>query len=478
MSIYASLFIDGRAVQGLGTSLISVVNPATEEVLGQVNPANAEQVKVTLESAQRGQSAWSRMLPWQRCRILRDMALEIRRRQAEIASRLIAETGKPRAEAIAEIQTAADFFDWFADEARRIEGQLLPGRSACSLIETRWEPVGVVLALTAWNFPIVLAARKISMALAAGCSVILRPADEAPSCVALLVECCLAAGLPDGTLNMLLGTPEQVIAPLLESPVIRKVSFTGSTRVGQLLASQCASDLKRLTMELGGHAPVIVMDDVDIESAASLAAAAKYRNAGQVCTSPSRFFVHHAVKSAFVEAFTRHARAIRLGLGDCQDTQMGPLTTARQLAHSERLVSDAVNKGAALLTGGKRPDAFQRGYFFEPTVLDDVPPNADIWTQEPFCPVAAVTGVGSGEEAISRANSIPVGLAGYVFCSSVKNIEFLTRSLECGVIGVNNTAVGFPEAPFGGIKHSGYGREGGSTGLKDFMATKMVHRTW
>jgi succinate-semialdehyde dehydrogenase/glutarate-semialdehyde dehydrogenase len=478
MTHYAALSINGVDCAGAAGDRIEVLNPATEELLGAFSSASAQQVQSAIDAAQHGFEAWRSTAPWQRSRVLRQVGTLLRERQATIAAQISAEIGKPLSESNAEIQTSAEFFDWYADETRRIEGTMLPGRDDHSQIAVNWEPVGVVLALTAWNFPMVLAARKLAMALAAGCSVILRPADEAPACVAALVKCCIDAGLPNGTVNLLLGTPEQVVQPLIDSRVVRKVSFTGSNRVGQMLAAQCANTVKRLTMELGGHAPFIVMEDADVPRAAALAAAAKFRNAGQVCTSPSRFYVHESVREAFVGALAAHAKALHVGPPTDPASQMGPVATERQLLHCERLVADAVSKGATLLAGGHRLATPAKGYYFAPTVLDDVPPTADILRIEPFCPVAAVVGFEDRSEMIQRANALEAGLAAYLFSTSIDHVEFVTRHLECGVVGVNNTIVGLPETPFGGTKSSGYGREGSAMALRDYMSPKMVHRTW
>lgn len=475
---YAPMYIDGRPVAGERPADVAVLNPATEQVLGCIGHASEAEIAATLQSAARGFEAWRNTRPWDRSLVLRRIAANLRQRQDALVACLCEEVGKPIAEAMAEVQTSADFFDWYADEARRIEGSLIAGRDARSQIGVHWEPVGVTLALTAWNFPIVLAARKLAMALAAGCAVILRPADEAPASASGLVSCCIDAGLPAGALNLVFGSPETVVQPLLASPTVRKVSFTGSTAVGRILAAQCAASTKRLTMELGGHAPFIVMEDADVDRAAELAAAAKFRNAGQVCTSPSRFFVHEQVKARFVDGFVRQAENIRVGMGSVATTHMGPLATARQLKHCERLVDDALARGARLRTGGQRPAGLQSGYFYAPTVLDDVPADAAILLEEPFCPVAAIVGVSSRQEAIARANASGAGLAGYLFTRSLEHIATVQRELECGVIGINNVSVGYPETPFGGVKDSGYGREGGAIGLRDYLATKMVHCTW
>ncbi|HWU17091.1 MAG TPA: aldehyde dehydrogenase family protein, partial [Devosia sp.] len=374
------------------------------------------------------------------------------------------------------IQNATDHFDWCADEARRVYGRTLDGRGPNSRFDIRHEPVGVVLALTAWNFPLSLPARKLASGLAAGCAIILRPASEAPASTAALVACCHDAGVPSGAVNLLFGEPDAVIAPLIASPKVRKVSFTGSTRVGQILIRQCADTLKRLTMELGGHAPFIVLGDADVGAAAKIAVASKFRNAGQVCTAPSRFYVHESVVGDFTERLVAGTKAIRLGNGLAPNSDMGPQISARQRERAERLVADAVERGARIAVGGRRPDGSNRGFFFEPTVLVDIPGDAQILTEEPFTPIAAILPVASAEEAISRANALEYGLAAYLFGHSERQLNYVASQLEAGMIGVNTAMVSTAEAPFGGIKASGSGREGGSEGIIDYLNTKFIHR--
>jgi len=459
-----------------GGPAIAVVNPATEESLGEIVPAGPAEVAAALQAAEMGLRRWRATSPWERSRVLRETGRLMRERQEELALLLTLEVGKPLAEARAEVAVSAEHFDWCADEARRLYGLTLEGRSEGSRFELRHEPVGIVLALTAWNFPINLAARKLAMALAAGCAVILRPAEEAPGCIAALVRCCHDAGVSAGAVNLLVGSPEAIVAPLMAAPAVRKISFTGSTRVGQLLIRQSADTVKRLTMELGGHAPFIVLDDADVEEAAAVAAQAKFRNAGQVCTSPSRFFVARPVLDAFEHAVAQRARALKLGDGREPGVEMGPLATERQRARSERLVADALAKGARLLCGGRRPAALDRGYFFEPTVITDVPESALILHEEPFAPVMAIVPVADADEAVARANATEAGLASYLFTRSAERAERVSNALEAGLVGINTAAVATPEGPFGGIKQSGFGREGGEIGVREYLNTKFVHR--
>jgi succinate-semialdehyde dehydrogenase / glutarate-semialdehyde dehydrogenase len=472
----ANLFIGGQSIAYSSSDRFQVVNPATEEPLGDVPAAGAAEVEASLAAAECGLAAWRDVGPWDRSALLRRIAGLIRERGETIALLLTLEVGKPLAEARAEVNVAAEYFDWCADESRRPLGVLADGRMAGSRYSVTHEPVGVVLALTAWNFPISLASRKLTMALAAGCSVILRPAEEAPACVGELVRCCHDAGLPNGAVNLLFGTPEAIIEPLMAAPSVRKVSFTGSTRVRQILIRQSAQTVKRLTMELGGHAPFIVLEDADIDRAATAALTGRLRNAGQVCTSPSRFFVHETRLPAFVDRMADGARAIRLGNGRQDGVQMGPLATARQRERAERLVDDARDKGAQIAYGGGRPAHLNRGFFLEPTIMTHLPADAALLTEEPFSPLAAIVPVSGPDEAIARANSAEFGLAAYVFGRSDISTDYVASRLEAGVVGVNNITVAVPEMPFGGVKQSGFGREGGPEGIKEYLNIKFVHK--
>jgi succinate-semialdehyde dehydrogenase/glutarate-semialdehyde dehydrogenase len=469
------LFIAGKWL-GPTKSAVDIRDPATEEVIGQCPLAGPSEIDAVLTAAAAGHRAWGSRTPWERSAVLRRISNLLRERIETIAQLMTAEVGKPLAEARTEIMSAVEHFDWCADETRRLYDRNWGGRTAGSRLEVRHEPVGVVLALTAWNFPIGLAARKLAMALAAGCAVILRPAEEAPATAAALVEACHDGGLPDGAINLLFGSPEVVVAPLMAAPVVRKVSFTGSTRVGQILMRQGADTLKKLTMELGGHAPVIVLDDVDVAKAAAAAVAGKFRNAGQVCTSPTRFIVGQAIADDFVAAFADGVRQLKIGDGRDPQVQIGPLTTQRQRDHVERLISDAVRSGATVAAGGKRPEGFNRGYFFEPTIVVEPGDGAAILKEEPFGPVAVVQRVSSDAEAIAKANSVDFGLAAYIYGKDTTRIDAIAHALESGVVGVNTNVVALPEGPFGGIKHSGFGREGGFEGVQEYLVAKFIHR--
>jgi succinate-semialdehyde dehydrogenase/glutarate-semialdehyde dehydrogenase len=472
----ANLYINGVEIDKTASGRIEVINPATEEVLGSAPSAGPHEVSAAVEAAQRGFEVWKRTTPYERSLILRKIGGLIRERTEELVTLVTLEIGKTKAESRIEVTACAEYFEWAAEEARRLGGYFRSGRAPDTRHEVSHEPVGIVLALAAWNYPVILASRKLAMALAAGCSVIVRPAEEGPACVAALIRCCHDAGIPPGVVNLLFGSPEAVVEPLMANPAIRQVSFTGSTRVGQLLVQQSAQTVKRLTMELGGHAPFIVLEDADIGKAAAAAVTARLRCAGQVCSAPGRFFVQASVSGAFTDQMVKLSRAVKVGNGMEDGVQMGPLATGRQLQRTQRLVADARAKGAKLACGGGRPGGLNHGYFFEPTILTDLSPDAAVLHEEPFSPIAAVVPVGSAEEAITRANEVEFGLAAYVFGKSGNALDMVAAELQAGVIGVNTVAVATPEAPFGGVKQSGYGREGGIEGIHDFLNAKFVHR--
>lgn len=470
-----TLIIDGKGREGCSGDRETIVNPATEEVLGVIELAGPGDVADAVLSARRGFAAWRQVNSWTRSDVLRRIGALIRERKSLIARLITLEVGKPLVEAELETISAAEHFEWAADAARQLGGFLVGTRTPSSRGKAYYEPVGVALALTAWNFPVNLSARKISMALAAGCSVIVRPAHEAPGSVAALVRCCIDAGLPDGAITLLFGTPEDVIKPLMDEPAVRKVSFTGSTRVGKILIAQSAGTVKRLTMELGGHAPVIVLPDADVARAAETAALAKFRNAGQVCVSPSRFYVHRSIADDFVARFVDVARGMKLGNGLDPSVTLGPMTTARQRDRAEALVADARARGATVAHGGMRPEGVNAGFFFEPTVMTDLDPASDLLHEEPFAPIAPIMAFDDVSEAVEQANGLEAGLAAYVFTRSLGEADRISESLETGMVGVNTCAVALPEGPFGGVKQSGYGREGGPTAIYDYLNLKFTH---
>ncbi len=475
MHYHAPALVFGNARREGRGPLLDIVNPATEEVLGAISLATSADAKEALAWAERGFGLWRKVGPWARSDMLRKIAGLIRERMPEIARLLTLETGKPIVEAELEVSSAAEHFEWAADQARRLTGETVSSRGPGGRGLMSHEPVGVVLALTAWNFPINLSARKICMALAAGCSVIVRPAEEAPACVAALIQCCVDAGLPEGAVTLLFGTPEDVIAPLMAEQAVRKVSFTGSTRVGKILIQQSAATVKRMTMELGGHAPVLVLEDADVAQAAEAAALAKFRNAGQVCASPSRFYVHERVADEFTDGFVKVAKKLKLGDGLDRSVAMGPLTTSRQRDRAEAIVADARKRGAEILCGGGRPKGVNAGYFFEPTVMRNVDPESEILIEEPFAPVAPIMTFSDTDEAIGHANALEAGLASYIFTRSLTSATMVSERIEAGMVGINTCAVAIPEGPFGGVKQSGYGREGGPTAIHDYLNIKFTH---
>jgi len=384
------------------------------------------------------------------------------------------ETGKPLAESMAETNGAADQFEWYAEETKRIYGQTIEGRTPDVRMTVRYQPVGVVAAFSAWNFPALLPSRKIAAALGAGCSIIVKPAGEAPGSCMALVQACHDAGVPPGVVNFVTGESSLIAPHLVKAPAVRKVSLTGSVPVGREILHLAAEGVKKVTMELGGHGPVLVFDDADAEAAARACAATKFRNCGQVCISPSRFYVHESQYETFASNFAEVAKGLTVGCGLDDGVQMGPMANSRGLDTAKEMIADAQARGAELLAGGGTPAGINRGYFLEPTVLGRVPDDARIMVEEPFAPVAPITTFDDADEALSRANALPFGLAGYVFTSSLKTAHIASEALECGMVGVNDMLLATAEAPFGGIKESGMGREGGSLGIMDYLVPKYI----
>lgn len=472
------LLINNEWLKPVRGGTYPVYNPATEEVIGHAPQATAEDVYLALDAAEAGLKKWRSVNAWERARIMREIAKLLRERKSEIARQLTLEIGKPFQQACGEVDGSAEQFDWFADETRRIYGQIIESRLPDSSHQVRYAPVGIVAAFTPWNFPIALAARKLAPALAAGCSIICRGAEEAPGSTMLLMKCCVDAGLPAGVVSMLVGEPAAITDALLDDGRVKKVSFTGSVPVGKMIAKKAASTLKRVTMELGGNSPVIVMDDIDVDEVAKLCAIAKFRNAGQVCIAPSRFFVMRGIYDRFVTVFTENVKKIMVGHGTQEGVDMGPLATGRRLAAMEELTQDAIAKGAKLATGGQRVASFEKGYFYEPTVLLDVPPSARVLQEEIFGPIAPVVAIDTLEEALTAANSVAVGLNSYVFTRSLKTAEEAIAGLEVGMVTVNSFAPAMTEVPFGGVKDSGYGREGGALGIRDYLEAKTATVTY
>lgn len=472
MPLHARSHIAGAWYASPGVTTVPVLNPATGEPVGSVDLVDEAGLDAALASAAQGFGVWRRKTGYERAALMRRAVALLRERKDDIARLMTLEQGKPLAEAAGEVATSADNIEWMAEEATRAYGRLLVPRTAGVSQLVRREPVGPVAAFCPWNFPALTPARKIAGALAAGCSLILKPAEETPLTAAAVVQAFLDAGLPPHVINLVYGEPRQVSARLIASDVVRKISFTGSTAVGKQLLGLAAQGVKRATMELGGHAPVIVFDDVDPVLAAQQAVAAKFRNAGQVCTSPTRFYVQEGIYPAFTQAFAQAAQAIRVGDGLAPGVQMGPLANPRRIAAMEALVADAQASGARLLCGGARvPGA---GWFFAPTVLADVPETARLMNEEPFGPLVPIAPFATLDEAVERANRLPFGLAAYAMTRSLSRSAAMSDALDAGMVCINHFTVSTPASPFGGMKESGYGSEGGIEGLDAYLVTKSV----
>ena len=466
------LLIDGQWQDAADGRTLAVSNPATGSEIGRVAHAGIADLDRALAAAQKGFELWRDIPAAERGKTMRRAAVLMRERAAEIAVLLTQEQGKPLAEAKVEAMASADIIEWFADEGMRVYGRVVPARNLNVRQLMLKDPVGPVAAFTPWNFPINQAVRKISAALATGCSIIVKAPEETPAAPAALVQAFNDAGLPAGVLGLVFGNPAEISDYLIAHPIIRKITFTGSTPVGKQLAALAGKHMKRATMELGGHAPVIVAEDADVELAVKAAGGAKFRNAGQVCISPTRFLVHESLRNEFATALAKHAQGIKVGDGSADGTQMGPLANSRRLTAMAELASDAVQRGATIVTGGDRIGDV--GNFYAPTVLTDVPLDARVFNEEPFGPMAAIRSFNKLEEAIAEANRLPYGLAGYAFTRSLKNAHLLTQRLELGMLWINQPAAPWPEMPFGGIKDSGYGSEGGPEALEAYLNTRSV----
>lgn len=467
-----SLYIAGQWCGGSDGTSEPVIDPATESEIGLVPHASRGDLDRALEAAGEAFDPWRRTPAVERGQILKTAAQLMRDRLDGIARALTLEQGKPLHEAQAEVTFAADIIEWYAEEGKRAYGRVVPARGPGVRQMVLSEPVGPSLALSPWNFPATLSARKIAGALAAGCSCIIKPSEETPATALAIARALEEAGLPAGVLNVVFGVPADVSEYLIASPVIRKVSFTGSIPVGKHLARLAAEGVKKCTLELGGNAPLIVFPDADPERAAELAAIGKYRNAGQVCISPSRFFVHEAVHDRFVRTFADISRNLRVGPGLEDGVRIGALANARRLDAMECFVADACARGATVVTGGKRVG--NRGFFFQPTVLTDVDGDADAMTNEIFGPVTPVVRFSDFDDVVRRANAVPQGLAAYAFARSAKTCDAIADALCVGMVGVNHTMIFTPETPFGGVKESGYGSESGIEGLEEYLSTKLV----
>ena len=468
-------FTDGKWHKSSNGETYEVINPANEEVLGQASKASPEDVNKALLSAQKGLEVWRKTPPWQRAYILRRIADKMREKQDILAKWMTLEVGKPFAEAKGEVNGAADIYEWNAEETKRIYGQTVESRFEDTRVHVYYQPVGVVAALVPWNFPLVLSARKISTALAAGCSVIVKPDVITPGVVMEQVEICRECGVPPGVVNLLSGDPPSIAQQLIASDIVKKISITGSSRVGKLILKQAADKVQRVTMELSGHSPFIVFDDADIKKAADMAIAAKFRNNGQVCISPNRFYIQEKKKEEFVNLFVEKTKKLKIGDGMDPSVQLGPLTTKKRLNEIEDLVETTKKEGAKVLLGGKRPQGFNKGYFYEPTIFDNVKDDYTIMKVEPFGPLVPMLSFKEFDEVIERANSHELGLSSYICTNSMERAHRASELMETGTVAVNTPLVAIAEAPFGGIKQAGYGREGGSMAIKDYLNVKYTH---
>ncbi len=468
-------FIDGKWQASENNETYEVINPATEEVIGKASKAGKKDVLKALESAEKGFEIWKKTTAWERSAKIRKIADLLRERKNKLAKWLALEVGKPLVEGAGEVSGAADIFEWNSEETKRIFGQTVESRFEDTRVQINYQPVGVVAALVPWNFPVILASRKISTALAAGCSVIVKPDVITPGCVMEMMNIINEAGIPAGVVNLLSGDPEQVSNYLIESDIVKKVSITGSTRVGKLVLKKAAEKIQRVTMELSGHAPFIVFEDANIDKVTDMAIKSKYRNNGQVCISPSRFYIHESKKEEFTKNFIEKTKKLKIGNGLDEGVSLGPITTKKRLGEIENLVEKTKKEGGKILYGGKRPPGFNKGYFFEPTIIDGVKDNFTVMSEEPFGPITAITTFKKFDEVIKRANKHDCGLAGYVCTNSMEKAFKASEQLQTGVVAVNTPVVATAETPFGGIKQTGYGREGGSVGIKDYLNIKYTH---
>ena len=470
------LHINGKWRSALKKEWIDVINPATEEVVGKVALSRKEDLNEALEAASKAFKSWKKTAPFVRYKIMRKAADILRERAQNIAEIMTIEQGKPIPEAKGETMLGADTIDWFAEESRRAYGRIIPSQMENVNQMVLKEPVGPVAAFSPWNFPINQAVRKISGAIAAGCSIILKGPEDTPASCAELVRAFVDAGVPNGVINLVYGVPSEISNYLIPHPIIKKISFTGSTAVGKQLASLAAQHMKLSTMELGGHAPAIVFNDADLETALDVLTTQKFRNAGQVCVAPTRFLVQENLYEQFVDGYTKRANKVKLGNGLDSDTTMGPLAHDRRLAAVEELVEDAVSQGAKVHSGGHRTGNI--GYFYPPTVMTNVPISARIMNEEPFGPLIPIASFNNIEEVLIEANRLPYGLSAYAYTASSETADRVAHEIESGIIGINHHGQPAIETPFGGIQDSGQGKENGSEGLESYMHSKLVsHKT-
>ena len=442
------LFINGEWQNSKSNETLEIINPATEEVIGKLSHARKEDLDVALNAAEKAFNEWKNVSAYERSKIMRKAADIFRSRADYIAKLMTIEQGKPLVEAKIETLGAADSIDWYAEEGRRAYGRIIPARASGVYQFVFKEPVGVVAAFTPWNFPLNQVVKKIAAAFAAGCTAIVKGPEETPASVAELIKAFDEAGMPKGSINLVFGIPSEISEYLIPHPIVKKVTFTGSTAVGKQLASLAGKYMKRVTMELGGHSPAIVCGDADVDTAVKILSANKFRNAGQVCISPTRFLVHDSVYDKFVDGFVKSAESLKVGNGLEDGVKMGPLAHDRRLTAIEGFVSDAVEKGAKILTGGM--------------------------SEEPFGPLAPISSFSDMDEVIEEANRLDYGLAAYAYTNSAKTAQDLGAGIESGMVSINHHGLGLVDTPFGGVKDSGYGSEGGPEGLEAYMTTKFV----
>ncbi|MBM3459729.1 MAG: NAD-dependent succinate-semialdehyde dehydrogenase [Armatimonadetes bacterium] len=468
------MYIGGRWLDARSGRTLGILNPATEEVIQEVPYGSRDEVREAVEAAGAAFQTWSRTTAYERAAVLKKTADLVRERTEELALTLTREQGKTLFESRAEMMHSANNLEWMAEEAKRSYGRWIPQTLANKRHLTLQHPVGPVATIAPWNFPVLLQARKIAPALAAGCTVVARPASQTPLSTMLLFQCLEDAGAPAGVVNLVTGPPSEMTAEFMENPIIRKISFTGSTEVGKELMRQAAGQMKRVSLELGGHAPVVIFPDVNPEQAAKVTAIGKFRNNGQVCISPTRIYVHETIRKEFTEAAVEFSRNLKIGPGWEEGVDVGPLFERKSLDNTIGFIEDARTKGARVLAGGRRPDGFERGYWWEPTLLDQIEPSMRLTCEETFGPIMPIMGFDGVEEAIRRANHPTYGLAAYVMTNDLSTAIRMAEGLEYGIIGINDTVPATAQCPFGGMKESGFEREGGIEGLEPYLETKYV----
>lgn len=474
MGVPNQLYIDGAWIDAASGQIREIRNPATEDMIAEVAYGDARDCEMAISAAERAFPVWSRRTPYERAAFLKQAADRMRAELEDLARTTVEESGKPLQEARGEWRVAADLFEWFAEEAKRAYGRTIPSRVPGKRMQTIRQPIGVVGVITAWNFPAYNPARAWSAALAAGCTVVGRPSTYTPRTALAIASCLHESGLPKGVLNVVIGDAEPMGRAMLDHPTVRKISFTGSTQVGRLLMDGASRTFTRLSLELGGNAPVLVFPDVDVRAVAQAAVKARFRNCGQVCVAPQRFLVHGRIHDEIVDRMAEHVRALRVGDGLDEKTQVGPLINTAQREHVEALVADAVHGGVQVLAGGARPAHLSRGYFSTPTLLGGVKPEMAVYTDEIFGPVLPIASFDDLDEALAIANATSYGLSAYVWTNDLKTAIRAAEGLDFGMVGVNEWAPHATEAPFGGRKASGLGRESGAEGLEEYLETKLI----